>query len=140
MTSWWFRDAPNLLAVLDQDLVCRQASHGWRSRLGLKDSAEALDLPLSELFLLERTAGLADRLRQGLEQATALQDLPISLTGNNLITEGLADQLEIRFERSLPGGHLQHRSASGARRAAPPTHDARVDTQRRRGRDLRVRP
>ena len=30
MAEWLFQDAPTLLAALDEDLLCRQASRGWR--------------------------------------------------------------------------------------------------------------
>ena len=50
MAEGWFQDAPTLLAVLDEALVCRRVSRGWRERLGLARTAEELAMPLSEMF------------------------------------------------------------------------------------------
>jgi PAS domain S-box-containing protein len=103
MTAWWFQDAPTLLAVLDEGLVCRQASRGWRSRLGLASADDGLAVPLSEMFLLGHAERLADQLRNGLRRAVPLRDTPVSLIGENGVTEGLLSAWPIRFESGSSG-------------------------------------
>lgn len=89
MAEWLFEDAPTLLAVVDEDLLCRRASRGWRERLGLRSKGNGLAVPLSKMFLLHRAAGLVDQLRDLLQQAMPLQNIPVSLISENGVTEGL---------------------------------------------------
>jgi hypothetical protein len=65
MVTGWFQDAPSLLAVLDEELVCRQACLDWRKRLSPASEGGRLAVLLAEKFLLDHTAGLADRPREG---------------------------------------------------------------------------
>jgi hypothetical protein len=58
MATCRFPEAPALPAVLDEEPVCRQASLGWRKRLGSTSEGGRLAVPLSEMFLLDHTAGL----------------------------------------------------------------------------------
>ena len=83
------RNAPNLLAALDRNLVCRQASHGWLERLGLSAEKQALAMPLDALFELEDQAGLPDQLRDLLHNGTPLREAPVTLTGTSRMTRGL---------------------------------------------------
>jgi PAS domain S-box-containing protein len=104
MATWWFQNAPTLLAVLDEDLVCRQASLGWRKRLGLTSEGSELVIPLSEMFLLDHTAGLADQLRDSLRRAIPLQDIPVSLQGEEHgITQGLLSAWPVQLESGSTG-------------------------------------
>jgi hypothetical protein len=59
MATWWFQDAPTLLAVLDEELVCRQAALGWSKGLGPTSEGGGSAVPLSGMFLLDHTVGLA---------------------------------------------------------------------------------
>jgi hypothetical protein len=79
MTAAWYGGAPTSLAVLDEGLICRRASRGWRERLGVADAGDELDIPLSVIIVLESAAGLADQLRAVLRQAKPLQDMRVSL-------------------------------------------------------------
>ena len=104
MASRWFQDAPTLLAVLDEDLVCRQASLGWRKRLGPAGEVDGLAIPLSEMFLLDLAAGLADQLREGLRRAIPLQDIPVALKGGEHgITQGLLSAWPVQMESGAAG-------------------------------------
>ncbi|MBL3529507.1 MAG: sigma 54-interacting transcriptional regulator [gamma proteobacterium endosymbiont of Lamellibrachia anaximandri] len=103
MAEWLFQDAPTLLAVLDKELLCRQISRGWRARLGLTSAGDGSTVPLSEMFLLDHTAGLADQLRDVLPQAISLQDIPVSLVGKNGVTQGLLSAWPIRSESGSTG-------------------------------------
>ncbi len=103
MAEWLFQDAPTLLAVLDEDLVCCQISRGWGARLGLTSTGDGPAVPLSEMFLLDHMAGLADQLRDVLRQAMPLQDIPVALTGENGVTEGLLSAWPIRSESGSTG-------------------------------------
>ncbi|MBU1192757.1 MAG: sigma 54-interacting transcriptional regulator [Gammaproteobacteria bacterium] len=89
MDTQWLEDAPALLAVLDENLVCRRASQAWRERLGLAGTQGELSVPLSDIFTLEHSAELPDKLRDGLQQEIPIQDIPVSLVGKNVVTEGL---------------------------------------------------
>ena len=83
------RYAPNLLAALDRDLVCRQVSRGWLERLGVRGEKEELAMPLDALFRLEDKSGLPDQLRDLLRDGTSLSDTPVTLTGTSGMTGGL---------------------------------------------------
>ena len=89
MAAWLFRDAPTLLAALDEDLLCRQASRGWRERLWLAAADDQPAMPLSELFALDDHFALPDRLEQLLHDGSPLQDIPVALKGQSEITQGL---------------------------------------------------
>jgi PAS domain S-box-containing protein len=104
MATRWFQDAPTLLAVLDEDLVCRQASLGWCQRLGLTSEGSGLAIPLSEMFLLDHAAGLAGQLRDTLRRAIPLQDIPVSLQGGEHgITQGLLSAWPDQMESGAAG-------------------------------------
>jgi PAS domain S-box-containing protein len=103
MATWWFQDAPTLLAVLDEDLVCRQASRGWRKRLGATSAGVGLVVPLSEMLLLDHTTGLADKLRDGLRRAIPLQDTPVSLRGEQGTTQGFLSAWPVQLESESTG-------------------------------------
>jgi len=103
MATWWFQDAPTLLAVLDEKLVCRRASRGWRKRLGATREGDGLAIPLSEMFLLKNTTGLADQLRDGLLRAMPLQDIPVSLRGEQGTTQGFLSAWPVRLESGAAG-------------------------------------
>ena len=89
MDARWLEDSPVLLAVLDEALVCRRASRGWRERLGMAGADGELAVPLSEIFMLDHSAELPDQLRDGLRQATLIQNIPVTLVGEDAVTEGL---------------------------------------------------
>ena len=103
MAAWWFQDAPALLAVLDETLVCRRASRGWRERLGLARTGEELAMPLSEMFLPDTATGLENQLRAGLRQAVPLQDIPVSLLEQDGVTEGLLSAWPIKLTSGTTG-------------------------------------
>ena len=63
MATGWFQDAPSSLAVLDEKLVCRQASLGWRKWLSPASEDGRLAVLLSEMFLLDLD-GHIDRSNQ----------------------------------------------------------------------------
>jgi PAS domain S-box-containing protein len=89
METAWLQNAPTLLAMLDEDLVCRRVSQGWRARLGKSLTDNSLVLSLSELIGLDKQSVLADQLRDVLQGAQPLQDIPISLQDKHSTTEGL---------------------------------------------------
>ena len=98
-----FRDAPTLLALLDEDLVCHHLSRGWRARLSLLNTDGRQGLPISELFLFDETVSLEGKLRESLREGGALQDIPVSLLGENGITQGLLSAWLIQLEPDSVG-------------------------------------
>jgi PAS domain S-box-containing protein len=84
-----FRDAPGLLALLDRDLVCRQLSHGWRTRLGVGNTKDLQGLSLSEMFLNGQSMSLQETLYETLDTGRPQQDIPVSLPGQLGVTQGL---------------------------------------------------
>jgi len=88
-THWPFQEAPTLLAVLDEELVCRHTSRGWRERLELAATTNALALPLTGLFTLDDQSELPEQLEALLHNDAPLHDVPVSLTGKTGITQGL---------------------------------------------------
>ena len=88
-TPWLFQDAPVLLAALDEQMVCRHASLGWRGRLGVRAKDE-LELPLYGLFALKDEDDLQQQLEALLQDGTSLHETPVSLAGKDgIITQGL---------------------------------------------------
>ena len=80
MAERLFQQAPTLLAVLDEYLVCHHLSWGWRTRLGLLNSDEEQGLSISGLFPLDETVSLEGKLRESLRDDVSMQDIPVSLT------------------------------------------------------------
>ncbi len=103
MIDWLFRNAPTLLAVLDEDLVCRHLSRGWRARLGLLNADDEQGLSISELFLPDRLASLEEKLRESLREDGLLRDIPVSLLGENGITQGLLSAWPTPLESGSAG-------------------------------------
>jgi len=86
---WPFQDAPVLLAALDEQLVCRQASRGWRGRFDVRANDE-LELPLDGLFALDDENDLQQQLEALFDNGSSLHETPVSLTGkNDIVTQGL---------------------------------------------------
>ena len=103
MAERLFQQAPMLLSVLDQSLVCHHLSRGWRTRLGLLNSDEAQGLSISGLFLLDETVSLEGKLRESLRDDVSMQDIPVSLLGENGMTQGLLSAWPIRLESGSAG-------------------------------------
>ena len=103
MTEWLFRNAPMLLAVLGEDLLCRRLSRGWRARLGLLSTDDEQGLSISELFLFDEMVSLEEKLRESLREGGSLQDIPVSLLGENGLTQGLLSAWPIRLESGSAG-------------------------------------
>jgi PAS domain S-box-containing protein len=103
MDAKWLVDAPVLMAVVDDNLVCRWASRGWRERLGLTGADDGFALPLSEMVRLDHTAELAEKLRDGLRRQVSLQDIPVSLPEQGDVTEGLLSAWPVRFASGSTG-------------------------------------
>ncbi len=89
MDDRWLRDAPALLAVVDDALACLHLSRGWRARLGLPDADDGRGLPVSRLFVGDPEGSPEGRLRQSLRGTGSLRDLPVSLQGRDGVTQGL---------------------------------------------------
>lgn len=103
MNVWLFRDAPALLAVLDEDLRCHRLSWGWRARLGLLNTDDEQGLSMSELFLFDETVSLEGKLRESLLEGRALQDISVSLPSENGISQGLLSAWPVRLESGSAG-------------------------------------
>ena len=103
MAERLFQQAPMLLSVLDQSLVCHHLSRGWRTRLGLLNSDEEQGLSISGLFLLDETVSLEGKLRESLRDDVSMQDIPVSLLGENGMTQGLLSAWPIRLESGSAG-------------------------------------
>jgi PAS domain S-box-containing protein len=97
-TPWAFQNAPVLLAVLDEHLICHQASLGWRGRLGVRASDD-LALALTDLFVLDEHSELPQQLEALLQNGASLHETPVSLAGkNDLVTQGLLSAWCIKDE------------------------------------------
>ena len=103
MIEWLFRDAPTLLAQLDEDLVCHHLSRGWRARLHMSNTDGKQGLSISELFLFDETLSLERKLRESLRDGGALRDIPVSLLGENGSTQGLLSAWPIQLESDSAG-------------------------------------
>ncbi|MCP5152529.1 MAG: sigma 54-interacting transcriptional regulator [Ectothiorhodospiraceae bacterium] len=89
MTDWWLRDAPALLAVVDDGLRCLYLSRGWRARLGQRTAEEVAGLPVSRLVASGPDGSPEPRLREVLGGQAPLSSLPVSLHGAGGVTPGL---------------------------------------------------
>lgn len=103
MEEWLFRDAPTLLAVLDEGLVSRGVSRGWCSRLGLESIDDEQGLTISDLFLLDEAVPLEAKLREAVCAEVPLQDIPVSLRGQHVNTEGLLSAWPVRLASDSTG-------------------------------------
>jgi PAS domain S-box-containing protein len=103
MVEWLFRDAPALLAVLDQNLRCHRLSRGWRTRLGLLNTDDAQGLSMLELFLFDEMVPLEGKLRESLRDGASLQDIPVSLLGEDGLTQGLLSAWPIQLDSGSAG-------------------------------------
>lgn len=104
-SRWLFQDAPTMLAALDAQLVCRQASRGWREHLGLTERLTGnheLELPLANLFSLDEKSGLPGQLKDLLHNRTSLHEIIVSLAGKSGITQGLLSAWCVQQEQEQP--------------------------------------
>jgi PAS domain S-box-containing protein len=102
MTEWPFADAPTLIAGLDEALICRQASRGWRERLGMAGTDGPPAVPLSGLFALDDRLALQDQLQQVLRDGGSLRNIPASLKGQSENTQGLLSAWRVVKEGEKP--------------------------------------
>ncbi|MEW8627031.1 MAG: sigma 54-interacting transcriptional regulator [Candidatus Thiodiazotropha sp.] len=98
MVDGLLKEAPTLLAVVDRDLICRNLSHGWLTRLGVTRTGKRLSLSLAELFLLDEMPEFEDQLKQVLRGDEPLQDVPVCLLGGEMVTEGFLSAWLIHAE------------------------------------------
>jgi len=86
--KWEFQDVPAMLAVLDEQLICRHASLGWRNHLGLpkNDGAELL---LEDLLLLDDEVELTNLLTDIFTHKNSVHDISVSLLGKLGVAQGL---------------------------------------------------
>ncbi|MCG8489638.1 MAG: PAS domain-containing protein [Chromatiales bacterium] len=101
MVDGLLKEAPTLLAVVDRDLICRNLSHGWLTRLGVTRTGKRLSLSLAELFLLDEMPEFEDRLKQVLRGDEPLQDVPVCLLGGEMVTEGFLSAWLIHAETGV---------------------------------------
>jgi PAS domain S-box-containing protein len=97
------RDAPALLAVLGEDLLCKHLSRGWCDRFGFSNTDDGQGLSISELFLINETASLEGKLRASLHEGRSLQDIPVSLLEEGDVTQGLLSAWPIQLESGSVG-------------------------------------
>lgn len=71
-------NAPALLLVLDESLVCRHLSTAWRKRLG-RDAAGGEELAAAELFEADEGSDLARRLVEVLREGSPIADVDACL-------------------------------------------------------------
>jgi PAS domain S-box-containing protein len=83
-----FHDSPVLLAALDDNLVCRHVSQGWRARLELADT-ETYSIPLADMFSLEDATSFQQQIKRVLDSGAVFRDQPVMLIETGAITEGL---------------------------------------------------
>jgi PAS domain S-box-containing protein len=87
-TPWPFHNAPVLVAALDEQLICREASRGWRGRLGIR-ADDKIELPLQGLFASSDQNGLPQQLAALLENGKSVHEIPVALTGKGgMVTQG----------------------------------------------------
>ncbi|MGY6275206.1 sigma-54 interaction domain-containing protein [Methylomonas sp. MgM2] len=103
MIEWLMQHAPALLSVLDENLVCRHLSRGWRARLGLLNTDTGSELSISKLLLVNDTPSLKQKLQESLSSGSPLQDVPVSLLCENGLTQGFLSVWPVQLESGLTG-------------------------------------
>lgn len=98
---WLFHHAPTLLAALDDSLVCRHVSLGWRKRLELAD-AESYRIPMSDMFLLGDSSDFQEQLRSVLNKGALLHEQPVSLIETGAVTEGFLSAWRVQQKDERP--------------------------------------
>lgn len=81
MANWWepvLRGSPALLAVVDAQLTCRDASDAWRARLGV-ESSHGLSLPVSQLFDTVQGAEIQAQIQAVFAGQATIRSLPVTL-------------------------------------------------------------
>ncbi len=101
MIEWLMQHAPALLAVLDENLVCRHLSRGWRARFGLLSTDDSNNFSISDLF--SEASSLEEKLRRSLLESSSLQDVPVSLLSESGITQGFLSAWPMQFESGSTG-------------------------------------
>ena len=76
--EWAFQDSPNLVLMLDTELVCKGLSNPWRERIHLAADDE-LAIPLGELLDFDTQPGLEGNLENLFDQEDHFIDLPVGL-------------------------------------------------------------
>ena len=94
--QWLFRDSPTLIAALDESLLCRDASDGWRERLGLAPTDE-IAIPVAELLNLENGATVLQQIKNVVNDGAVLCEVPVSLMAKQSATHrGLLSAWRVR--------------------------------------------
>ena len=96
-----FRDSPALLAALDDELVCRHVSQGWRTRLELADT-DTYNIALTEMFSLEDVSSFQQQVNEVLSSGTVFRDQPVMLIETGAITEGLLAAWRVKQNNQPP--------------------------------------
>lgn len=104
--TWPFHDAPNLLALLDDELVCHEASQGWRVHLGVASMTDEPGLSLDRLFLLDDDSDLPGQLKALRDSGVPLHEVPVSLKGRSGITQGLLSAWRVQRTEGPPRLYL----------------------------------
>jgi PAS domain S-box-containing protein len=94
---WIFRDSPTLLALLDEQLVCREMSKAWRDHIGLVATSE-VSISLPELFSPKQTPTWLDQIENLLHTGQRVRERPVSLRSGNNTTHGLLSAWRFRDE------------------------------------------
>ena len=96
-----FRDSPALLAALDDKLVCRHVSQGWRTRLELADT-DTYNIALTEMFSLEDVSSFQQQINEVLSSGAVFRDQPVMLIETGAITEGLLSAWRVKQNNQPP--------------------------------------
>lgn len=103
MNAQWLREAPALLAVVDNALNCLHLSRGWRTRLGLPDAHDERGMALSRLLMPAHAVAPEHWLRDALRASRTLRDMPVSLQGSDGVTQGLLSAWPVAAEAGAGG-------------------------------------
>lgn len=103
MVEHLLRDAPALLAIVDESLVCRNLSRGWCERLGLSSAAgNKYALPVTALFHADVAQAVEEKLRESLHKKVLLYDVPVFLQAKSEMTQGLLSVWPVQLDSKQP--------------------------------------
>jgi hypothetical protein len=94
--QWPLPDSPVLLTVLNEDLICRQASQARLACLGIPIAMDEIAKSLEELIVIDVQQALKDRLGDLLKRGMQVHELPVSLHGNTGVTRGFLSASPVR--------------------------------------------